>query len=209
VSHPWLDGRLSKVESLSDTVRMWTFLAGNTAKGDLQAVGHDWRCLAQDDHLGGIEAILQTHLFAGYPRTINALATVRGLGVSPGVRVGEVDSSMWTELGEGNCRTIYGSAYDRLRDRIAGLHPDIDRWMVEIGYGRILSRPGLTLRERELCVIAVLAGQNVAPQLSSHLRGAMRAGATPVECTAILEQTDLVWGPEARRQVDIVWGELR
>ncbi len=50
--------------------------------------------------------------------------------------------------------------------------------MVEIGYGRILSRPGLTLRERELCVIAVLAGQNVAPQLSSHLRGAMRAGAT-------------------------------
>jgi hypothetical protein len=45
------------------------------------------------------------------------------------------------------------------------LHPVLDAMMLEHGYGRVLSRPGLSLRLRELCVIAALAGQDVAPQL--------------------------------------------
>jgi hypothetical protein len=45
------------------------------------------------------------------------------------------------------------------------LHPVLDVMMLEHGYGRVLSRPGLTLRLRELCVVAALAGQDVAPQL--------------------------------------------
>ena len=83
---------------------------------------------------------------------------------------------------------------------MAGFHPDLDRWMVEIGYGRVLSRPGLCPRLRELCVLAVLAGQNVTPQLFSHLRGAVNVGATADECRSILEQTSWVWGMEAQTQ---------
>jgi alkylhydroperoxidase/carboxymuconolactone decarboxylase family protein YurZ len=45
------------------------------------------------------------------------------------------------------------------------LHPVLDDMMLEYGYGRVLSRPGLSLRLRELCVVAALAGQDVAPQL--------------------------------------------
>jgi alkylhydroperoxidase/carboxymuconolactone decarboxylase family protein YurZ len=45
------------------------------------------------------------------------------------------------------------------------LHPVLDTLMLEHGYGRVLSRPGLSLRLRELCVIAVLVGQDVSPQL--------------------------------------------
>jgi len=30
---------------------------------------------------------------------------------------------------------------------------------IENGYGRVLARPGLSLRLRELCVLAILAGQ--------------------------------------------------
>jgi len=37
--------------------------------------------------------------------------------------------------------------------------------MVETGYGRVMGRPGLELRMRELCVVAVLAGMNVPAQL--------------------------------------------
>jgi 4-carboxymuconolactone decarboxylase len=183
-------------------------LAAHTAKGDLEGVARDWCHLPGEAHAAGIEVILQTHLFAGYPRTINALATVQRLGICGEVRAGETTAEIWCAAGEANCRTIYGHAYDKLRTRIAGLHPDLDRWMVEIGYGRILSRPGLTLRERELCVLAVLAGQNVAPQLRSHILGAIRAGATRRECRVILDQTAGVWGSQAQAQVDRVWEEI-
>jgi 4-carboxymuconolactone decarboxylase len=207
LGHPWLDGRFAPVDTLSYSERVWSFLAAHTAQGDLDAVKLDWRFLEPVHHPGGIEAILQTHLFAGYPRTINALATVHGVGVEE-FNAGEVDPAVWRGNGEQNCRTIYGDAYEPLRARIASLHPDLDRWMVEIGYGRMLSRPGLTLRQRELCVLAVLAGQNVAPQLKSHLLGAMRAGASRAECRAILDQTTAVWGEDAQVEVDRVWGGL-
>jgi 4-carboxymuconolactone decarboxylase len=89
------------------------------------------------------------------------------------------------------------------------LHPDLDDWMVATGYGRVLSRPGPSARERELCIVAVLAGQDVAPQLRSHLLGAMNVGATATECRAVLAQTEAVWGAPAQAHVDSVWEALR
>jgi 4-carboxymuconolactone decarboxylase len=204
--HPWLD-RLAAVDGFEDRERVWTFVAAHTAAGDLDGVAHDFRHLAPGDQASGIEAILQTHLFAGYPRTINALGVVRAAGVVAG-QEGEEDPSIWLRLGEQSCRTIYGNAYEALRRRVASLHGDLDRWMVEIGYGRILSRPGLTLRQRELCALAVLAGQDVVPQLKSHILGAIHAGASQAECRAVLDQTALGWGETAQRQVDRVWEGL-
>ena len=56
------------------------------------------------------------------------------------------------------------------------------------------------MRLRELCVIAILSGQDVAPQLNSHIRGAMRVGATREEVLAVLGQTSLAWGHDAQLQ---------
>jgi alkylhydroperoxidase/carboxymuconolactone decarboxylase family protein YurZ len=53
----------------------------------------------------------------------------------------------------------------------------MERWMIVEGYGKVLSRPGLDLATRELCIVALLAPQDAAPQLYSHLRGALNAGA--------------------------------
>ncbi len=62
--------------------------------------------------------------------------------------------------------TVSGAGgYEKLRQRMKQLHPVLDIMMLEHGYGRVLSRPGLSLRLRELCVVAALAGQDVAPQL--------------------------------------------
>jgi 4-carboxymuconolactone decarboxylase len=213
--HPWLDGRFPQVDTLNDTLRIWTFLAGHTASGDLQAVGRDWRWVPATDHLGGVEIILQTHLFAGYPRTLNALRVVHALGVAecaareaPAAPGDPWDEAAWKPAGDALCRRVYGGVYDKLRAQVKRLHPDLDNWMVHTGYGRVLSRPGPSARERELCIVAVLAGQDVAPQLRSHLLGAMNAGATSAECRAILGQTEAVWGPRAQAQVDRVWGAL-
>ncbi len=206
--HPWLATRLAPVEGLGDTVRLLSLVAGHTAKGDLGRLRFDWSFLPTEEHAGGLEIILQTHLFAGYPRTINALATVRATGVEVATP-DDTPAASWPVDGEAACRLIYGPAYAPLRAKVRALHPALDRWMVEIGYGRVLSRPGPTLRERELCVLAVLAGQNVAPQLRSHLHGARRAGASWAECRGILDQTALVWGEAAQAEVDQLWAELK
>ena len=82
------------------------------------------------------------------------------------------------------CRRVYGTQYDGLRGNIAALHPDLDRWMVDEGYGRVLGRPGLPLVERELCIVGILTVLGTSRQLYAHLRGALRVGASPEEVAA-------------------------
>ena len=209
--HPWLDGRFASPDTLVIPERLLAFLAGNTAAGSLDGVRTDWSFLDSAWHRAGLEVILQTHLFAGYPRTINALATVHDVGVSCEVAELEAeddpgnDRIRWRQAGKDLCSEIYGTAYGKLRDRIRVLHPDLETWMLELGYGRVLSRPGLTIRQRELAVVAVLAGQNVPAQLLSHLRGALRVGATREECASVLEYANEIWGAEAGEQAQNVW----
>jgi 4-carboxymuconolactone decarboxylase len=92
---------------------------------------------------------------------------------------------------------VYGANYERLRDNVRALHPALESWMVRDGYGRVLSRPGLDLLRRELCVIAQTAVLEARPQLLSHLKGAMNAGAASslIEGTVELLAADL--GPSA------------
>ena len=71
---------------------------------------------------------------------------------------------------------MYGSAYAKLVPAVAVLHPDLMAWMLEEGYGRVLSRPGLSGREHERITVAVLAACGWRRQLVSHLVGAVRLG---------------------------------
>ena len=45
------------------------------------------------------------------------------------------------------------------------------------GYGKVLSRPGLDIVDREMVIVACLAMENRVSQLHSHLRGALNVGA--------------------------------
>ena len=210
--YPWLSPQLGEVPSLSLSERLLTFIAGYTAAGNLDGLEQGWRALETAHYGEGIEAILQTHLFAGYPRAINAMTTVRKLGAD---QFGEYheghDENVadWEASGTALCGEIYGGNYPKLREKMATIHPDLDKWMLQTGYGRVLSRPGLTPRLRELCVIAVLTGQNVTPQLFSHLRGAVNVGASVAECESILKQTQFIWGDEAQVQALKVFEKVR
>lgn len=124
------------------------------------------------------EVILQSYLFVGFPVVLNALSIWRALA-PPAAGRPDPDVAERTAAGERLCRVVYGAAYDRLRAHVAGLHPDLDRWMIEEGYGKTLSREGLSAVERELCVVSLLAAAGHVPQLRSHLRGALNLGATP------------------------------
>jgi 4-carboxymuconolactone decarboxylase len=123
------------------------------------------------------ETLLQSYLFLGYPAALRALALWRELSGRAAPPASDETPAEWARRGAVTCQRVYGGQYERLRDNIAGLHPDMERWMIMEGYGKVLSRPGLDLATRELCIIALLAAQDAEPQLYSHLRGALNAGA--------------------------------
>lgn len=88
--------------------------------------------------------------------------------------------------GEALCRRIYGEVYGKMIARMRGFHPDLAAWILEDGYGKVLSRPVLTVVERELLIVAVLATLDVPAQLKSHVLGAGRVGATRAQIDAML-----------------------
>lgn len=144
------------------------------------------------------ETVLQVYLFAGYPRAINALADVAGVyGHAPDAGRLDLephpgDEAQWLEEGQALCRRVYGEAYPRLLETMARVSPDLGRWMIVEGYGKVLSRPGLAPRLRELAAVAALAVLAVPSQLRAHLRGALLVGASPAEVAGALAAAALV-----------------
>ena len=130
------------------------------------------------------ELMLMAVLFVGFPRALVVARALRVILPEPGDVGDSADYSRWSEWkkrGEATCRSIYGANYDALRRNVTALHPALDAWIEIDGYGRTLSRPGLDLRRRELCALAMLVPQDVPRQVHSHLRGALNAGASPQE----------------------------
>lgn len=153
--------------------------------------------LEEVDPLAVEEIILQSYLFAGFPRALNAARAWRMVSERP-APAADAESSVesldtWKARGEETCAVVYGESYEKLRRNIRELHPALDEWMIIDGYGKVLGRPGVDLRTRELCVVAACAVSGQQRQLHSHLRGALNAGASSSELAAVLDAlTDLI-----------------
>jgi len=154
------------------------------------------------------ETLLQSHLFLGYPAALNGLARWREISGRAAPSAAD-DRDRWAERGEEVCRVVYGGQYAGLRANVRRLHPDVERWMVEDGYGRVLGRPGLDLPVRELCISAILTVQDAPRQLYSHLRGALNAGAGQAQVSRALELAAMVSTPVARERAAETWTEVR
>lgn len=154
------------------------------------------------------EVILQSYLFLGYPIALNAFGVWRELA-GPGSAQDSPDEwEGWRDRGEDVCRTVYGGQYGRLRRNIRALHPDMERWMVVEGYGKVLGRPGLDLATRELCIAALLAVLGAPRQLYSHLKGALNAGARPGEVEGALRLASEYLEPDDWGEVQAVWDHV-
>ena len=165
------------------------------------------RAAREGDPAAVDEVLLQSHLFVGFPIALNAIVLWREVGTTePGVVEGDGD---WTGRGERVCEAVYGRSYDLLRERVATLHPDLDRWMVDRGYGQVIGRPGVDLRTRELCIVALLAVWDTPAQLHSHLRGALNVGATAAEIERALEIAAEYAGEEPMKRSRELWAAIR
>ncbi len=146
------------------------------------------------------ELILQSYLFAGFPRTLNAMREWRrASGRQPPADdegTGFERADEWHARGERTCAIVYGPMYKRLRVNIGQLHPALDSWMIVDGYGKVLSRPALDLMRRELCIVSVCAAADQERQLHSHLHGALHSGATREQLESVLQILAPRTGPE-------------
>ena len=158
------------------------------------------------------EILLQSYLFAGFPRALNAAREWRKASGLP-APTSNGDLSVTTEemraRGEETCAEVYGPLYARLRVNIRALHPVLDSWMVTEGYGKVLSRPALDLPRRELCIVAVCAVAGQDRQLHSHLLGALNVGASPEAVDATLEVIEDMCPAEWMTRIRKLWKRVQ
>ncbi len=138
------------------------------------------------------EIVLQSYLFLGFPRMLSAATHLArmlpgGEGAGEDHAPTEAEPSTWHERGLALCRQIYGDAFEPLRTQVIPVSPEIFDWMIMEGYGKVLSRPGLDIIDRELSIVAFLMVENRPMQLFSHMRGALNVGATEVLLRFVIE----------------------
>ena len=157
------------------------------------------------------ELLLQTYLFAGFPRALNGMRAWRRIAGPPQTpsRPGDASPAELRAAGERVCAAVYGSMYDRLRVNVRELHPLLDEWMIGEGYGKVLSRPELDLPRRELCIVAACAATGQDRQLQSHLHGARNVGVPAATIGEALQTlSDLVPGTLLERATRL-WDRIR
>ncbi len=159
------------------------------------------------------ETALQLFLLAGFQASLEAFFQIREI-------FGETLTGDPRELEEIACRSfhgrglvlqerVYAAATPKLRENLNTLSPELERWTVSIGYGMVMSRPGLPPHWRELLEVAVLAIQGFPRQLHSHLRGALNLGATREDVETILMLCDNFMGESLRNSAWKMWRHLR
>jgi len=52
---------------------------------------------------------------------------------------------------------VYGRTFHKLMQNLKGLHPALEALVLVDAYGKVIGRPGLDLRRRELCTLAAVA----------------------------------------------------
>lgn len=147
------------------------------------------------------EALLQTFLFAGYPRAIHAfevldrVLTVRGIPTAPPMDrlpPRSTAKAFFRRRGRALFREIYRDDTDIVTDRIGGFHPQFMDWILEDAYGKVLARPFLDLKTREIVAVGLLTALELSRQLTPHLRAALRAGARVREVSEAIRQLSIV-----------------
>lgn len=155
------------------------------------------------------ELLLQCYLFAGFPRALNAMREWRRLRPTPVSNGVSQDVAGWRIDGEAACAAVYGSMYERLRENIRKLHPALDDWMIIEGYGMVLSRPGLDLPRRELCIVAACAAAGQDRQLLSHLHGAQNVGVASDAIDDAVESIASVLDAGRAQSLRLLWARVR
>src|SRR5436853_4068314 len=192
-------------------------LAAAVAEGDVSEL-QERLAAAQGAGVSSLwieELLLQSMLVLGYPLALVAFAVWREIA-GPTAKGGHAaeplaheDWQAWADRGAAVCREVYGRAYHKLLLNLRALHPALEDLVLVDAYGKVIGRPGLDLKRRELATVAAIAVLGTAQQLHSHLRGALNTGAEPKEIEAVLSLIEGDLDDEQRRIADQQWLDVK
>lgn len=86
-------------------------------------------------------------------------------------------------------REIDGHAGEKVIASLQDVCPDLARFVIEFGFGDVISRPGLDLKSREIATVAALTALGTAaPQLAVHINAALNVGCSREEVVETILQ---------------------
>ena len=133
------------------------------------------------------EAIYQCAPLIGFPRTLNAVATINAVFTEQGIQLpleaqGTVTEENRAEQGAALRRELgVGEAAGMLPE---GMEADVERFLTAYGYGDIYTRKGLDVKQRELLSFCILIVAGTEDQLAGQLQSSLKAGNTLERLTA-------------------------
>ncbi|NJC42803.1 carboxymuconolactone decarboxylase family protein [Xanthomonas arboricola] len=147
------------------------------------------------------EVLVQLYAYAGFPRSLNALAALaalmqvvdareqRGIADAPGHEPGPVPSGdALLALGTANQTRLAGAP---VTGPLFAFAPAIDQYLKTHLFGDIFARDNLDWASRELATISVLAAlEGVEAQLQSHLKIGLNIGVTEAQLHELAKVLD-------------------
>ncbi|MEM6462503.1 MAG: 4-carboxymuconolactone decarboxylase [Pseudomonadota bacterium] len=98
-------------------------------------------------------------------------------------------------------RRVLGESYvDAAEERRTAFDDPFQELIVESAWGHVWSRPNLTLRERSLITIALLAAQGHDDEVAMHVRACANTGATRDDIREALLHVAIYAGVPAANQ---------
>jgi 4-carboxymuconolactone decarboxylase len=158
------------------------------------------------------ELLLQSFLNVGYPLALVAFGvwrSVAGPVQDAGEPIAHPDWERWTTRGVEACGEVYGRTFHKLMLNLRALHPAIEPLVVVDAYGKILGRPGLDSKRRELCTLAAIAMLRAERQLHAHLRGALNTGSSREDVDAVLAVVEADLTKERALKLWEMWSDVR
>ena len=159
------------------------------------------------------ELLLQSFLNVGYPLALAAFGVWRELVPAVADEGGEpldhAQHQEWAARGERTAGEVYGRTYQKLLANLRGLHPAVEPLVVTDAYGKILGRPGLDAKWRELATLSAIAMLDAPKQVHAHLRGALNVGWTREEIDALLALLEPDMGTDRALAVWQIWAGVR
>lgn len=139
------------------------------------------------------EAVYQLAPFVGFPRTLNAVATINDVFADHGIDLplptqGTLSDADRYATGLAEQMPLYGNEIkDNLADLPEPFNEALPRFLTEFCFGDFYTRGGLTLAQRELLVLCALAALgDTAAQLGPHGRACLQVGNSKTVVVAAL-----------------------
>ena len=140
------------------------------------------------------EVMYLTAPFIGFPRMLNAVATVNEVFTERGISLplekqGKVTEETRHETGKAIQDKLYPGGIASVMEGVPGnMGKDVEQFLTDYFFGDIYSRGALDLQTRELLGYCVLTTLEAESQLHSHYHGNINAGNSPEILTAAVIQ---------------------